>query len=102
MKINMKKVIITTLGILALGSFSFGATRKSSKNNNPRIRFLEEQRRKDEARRREEQRRREETKKFFEKNNNKKNKISASRAKQIALSRVPGATLKNITDFDFD
>ena len=32
----------------------------------------------------------------------KKSKITPARAKQIALAKVPDATLRNIKDFDFD
>ena len=32
----------------------------------------------------------------------KRSKITPARAKQIALAKVPGATLRNIKDFDFD
>jgi len=32
----------------------------------------------------------------------KRSKITPTRAKQIALAKVPGATLRNIKDFEFD
>ena len=38
----------------------------------------------------------------YKKSSYKRSKITPARAKQIALAKVPGATLRNIKDFDED
>lgn len=71
--IKNKFLKVALLGCLVLGSLSFAGSKDYKKSN-----FS------------------------HKKSSYKRSKITPARAKQIALAKVPGATLRNIKDFDFD
>ena len=71
--IKNKFLKVALLGCLVLGSLSFVGSKDYKKSN-----FN------------------------HKKSSYKRSKITPARAKQIALAKVPGATLRNIKDFEFD